>query len=165
MRDIIRVDGSPGTVAALLRRVVWSPHTIACILCMSDRSASFYRHPAAPISCTHLMSIIRCVWPVTYAFNALSAPCAWRGHDGPDIRCLGNARVHLRAESHWARGGSGALPHHEAGLEPQDTCRYLSPAGRWSWCLGHTVTPEPPCAGGGPRATRHVTTLEPSPTE
>jgi hypothetical protein len=119
---------------------------------------------AASMSCTHLMPAIRCVWPVTYAFNALPAPHAWRGHDGPDVRRLGNARVRPGAESHWARGGSGALSHQEVGLEPQDTWQYRSPIGRWPWCLSHVVTPEPSCAGGGTGATRHVATPEPSPT-
>jgi hypothetical protein len=113
------------------------------------------------MSCTHLMPAIRCVWPVTYAFNALPAPHAWRGHDGPDVRRLGNARVRPGAESHWARGGSGALPHQEVGLEPQDTWQYRSPVGRWSWCLSHMVTPEPSCAGAGlePRGTWRLRSL------
>jgi hypothetical protein len=52
-------------------------------------------------------------------------------------------------ESHWARGNSGTLLHQKVGLEPQDMCRYQSPAGRWSWCLGHVATPEPSYAGAG----------------
>jgi hypothetical protein len=76
------------------------------------------------MSCTHLMSDIRCIWHVTYAFNALPAPRAWRGHDGPDVRHLLSAWVDPGAESHWARGGFGAFPYEEASLEPQDTCRY-----------------------------------------
>jgi hypothetical protein len=163
MRDIVRVDGSSGTVAALLRRGIRSPRTVACPLCMSSTFASYCRRPVASMSCTYLMSNIRCVWPITYVINALSVPRAWRGHDGPDVRSLGNARVRPGAESHWASGGSGALPHQEAGLEPQDTCRYRSPAERWSWCLGHVATPEPSCAGGGPEATRRMATPEPSP--
>jgi hypothetical protein len=67
------------------------------------------------------MPAIRCIWPVTYTFNALPAPCAWRGHDEPDVRRLENARACPGAKSHWARSGSGALPHQEAILEPHDT--------------------------------------------
>jgi hypothetical protein len=164
MRDMVRLDGSPGTVAALLRHGVRSPRIVACPLRMSDKLASYYHRHAALMSCTHLMPDIRCVWPVTYAFNALHALRAWRGHDGPDVRCLGNARVRPRAKSHWARGGSRALPHQEAGLEPYDTWRNRSPTERWSWCLGHVVMSEPSCTGGGPGATRHVVTPEASPT-
>jgi hypothetical protein len=69
----------------------------------------------------HLMPTIRRVWRVKYAFNVLPTPCARQGQDEPDVWHLGNARAHLRAESHWARRGSGALPHQEAGLEPQAT--------------------------------------------
>jgi hypothetical protein len=76
---------------------------------------------------------------------------------------LGTHGYTLGAESHWARGGCRALPQQEAGLEPQDTWRYRSPAGRWSLCLGHVATPEPSCAGGGLRDTMHVATSEPSP--
>jgi hypothetical protein len=162
MRDTVRVDGSSGIVAALLRRGIRSPYTVACSLCMSSTSAPYCRRPVASMSCTYLMSNIRCVWPITYVINALFVPRARRGHDGPDVRSLGNARVCSGGESHWARGGSEALPHQEAGLEPQDTWRYRSPTGRWSWCLGHVATPEPSYAGGGPGATRHVVTLEPS---
>jgi hypothetical protein len=163
IHDIVQVDGSPGTIAALLRHGVRSPHIVACPLCMSGRSAPYCRRPAASISRTHLMPAIRRVWPVTYAFNVLPAPRAWRGHDESDVRCLGNARARLRAESHWARDGSEALPYLEAGLESHDTWRYQSPVGRWSWCLGHMAMPEPSCTGGGFRATRHVATPEPSP--
>jgi hypothetical protein len=148
MRNIVRVDGSPGTVAALLCHGVRSPHTVSCPLSMSGRSTLYCRRPAAPMSYMYLMPDIHCVWPITYAFNVLPAPRAWQGHDGPDVRHLGNTRVRLGAKSHWARGGSGALLHQEAGLEPHDTWRYQSPARRWSWCLGHVVTPEPSCAGG-----------------
>jgi hypothetical protein len=164
MHDIVRVDGSPGTVAALPHRGVRSPHTVACMLHMSGRSVPYCRCPVASMSYTHLMHVIRYVWPVTYTFNALLAPRAWRGHDGPDVRRLGNARAHPGAESYWARGGSRALPHQEAGLEPYDTWRNRSPTERWSWCLGHVVMSEPSCTGGGPGAMRHVVTPEASPT-
>jgi hypothetical protein len=39
--------------------------------------------------------------------------------------------------------------HQVVGLEPQDMCRYQSPVGRWSLCLGHVMTLEPSCAGAG----------------
>jgi hypothetical protein len=117
MRDIVRVDESPGTVAALQRRGVRSPRTVACPLRMSGKSTPYCRCRAASMSCTHLMSAIRRAWPVTYVFNTLPAPRAWRGHDEPDVRRLGNARSRTRGESHWARGGSRALPHQGAGLE------------------------------------------------
>jgi hypothetical protein len=111
MHNIVRVNGPPGTVAALLRCGVRSPRTVACPLRMSGRFVSYCRRLAASMSCMYLMSVIRCVWPVTYIFNALPAPRSWRGHDEPGVRRLGNARAHPRAESHWARGGSGAFPH------------------------------------------------------
>jgi hypothetical protein len=163
MHDIVWVDGSSGTVAALLLRGVRSPHTIACLLHMSGMSAPYCHRPIMSISCTHLMPAIRYVWPVTYAFNALPAPRSWRGHDGPDVRRLGNTQVRPGAKSHWARGSSGTLQHQEVGLEPQDTCWYRSPIGWWSLCLGHVDTSEPSYPGGRPRATRHVVTPEPSP--
>jgi hypothetical protein len=163
MRDIVWVDGSPGTIAALLRRDVRSPRTVACSLHMSSRSASYCRRPTASMSCTHLILPIHCVWPITYTFNVMPIPRAWRGHDEHNVRHLGNARAHPGVESHWARGGSGALPRQEAGLEPQDMWHYRSPAGRWSWCLSHVVRPEPSCAGGEPAAARHMVTPEPSP--
>jgi hypothetical protein len=163
MRDIVLIDGSPGTLVALLRCGIRSPRTVVCPLHMSNRYTPYCHRPATSMSCTHLMPVMRCVWPVTYAFNALSAPRARRGHDEPDVRRLRNARARLGAEGHWARGGSGALPHQEAGLEPLDTWRYQSPVGRWSWCLDHVATPEPSCAGGGPGATMYVANPEPSP--
>jgi hypothetical protein len=49
-----QVDGSFGTIAASLHRVL-------------DVS----------MSCTHLMLAMRCVWLVLYVFNALPAPCAY----------------------------------------------------------------------------------------
>jgi hypothetical protein len=76
MRDIVRVDGPPGTVAALLRRGVRLPRTVACPLRMSGRFAPFCLRPAAPMSYTHLMPDICCVLPVTYVFNVLPAPHA-----------------------------------------------------------------------------------------
>jgi hypothetical protein len=71
MCDIIWVDGSPGIVAALLRHGIRSPRAVACLLCMSSRSVPYCHRPTTLISCTPLMPAIRCVWPVTYAFNAL----------------------------------------------------------------------------------------------
>jgi hypothetical protein len=76
MRDIMRVDGSSSTVAALLRSGVRSPRTVACLLRMSNRSVLYCHRPAASMSYMHLISAIRCVWLVTYAFNALPAPRA-----------------------------------------------------------------------------------------
>jgi hypothetical protein len=164
MHNIVRVDGLSGTVAALLCCGVRSPCTVACRLRMSDRSASYCCLPTTLISCTYLMPVIRCVWPVTYAFNAPPAPCARWGHDEPDARHLGNARARPGAASHWAHGGSGALLHQVVCLEHQDTWWYWSPTGWWSWCFGNMVTSEPFRVGGGPGAARHVVTLEPSPT-
>jgi hypothetical protein len=63
MRDIVRVDGSAGTIAALLRRGVRSPRIVACPLRMSDRSTPYCRHPTASMSCMHLMPAIHRVWP------------------------------------------------------------------------------------------------------
>jgi hypothetical protein len=163
MRDIVRVDGSSDTVAVLLCRGVRSPCTVACQLRMSARSVLYCHRPTASMSYTYLMPVIRCVWLVTYTFNALPAPRVWRGHDGPNVKHLGNARVRPGVEIHRARGSSRALPHQETGIEPHDTWRYRSPVGRWSWCLSHVATAEPSCAGGGPGATRHVVTPGPSP--
>jgi hypothetical protein len=116
MRDIVRVDGSSSTLADLLRRGVRSPRTVAYPWRMSNRSVTYCHRTAASMFCTHLMSTIHYVWPVTYVFNALPASRAWRGHDEPHVRRLGNARARPRPESHWARGSSGALSHQEAGL-------------------------------------------------
>jgi hypothetical protein len=66
-------------------------------------------------------------------------------------------------EGHWTCGSSRALTHREVGLEPQDMWQYRSPAGRWSWCLGHMAMPEPSHTGDESGATRHVVTPEPSP--
>jgi hypothetical protein len=76
MCDIVRVDGSPGTVAVSLHHGVRSPRTVACPLHMSSGSVSYYHCSAVSMSCTHLMPTIHHVWPVTYTFNALSAPRA-----------------------------------------------------------------------------------------
>jgi hypothetical protein len=116
---------------------------------MSGRSVPYYHHPTVSMSCMYLMPAIRCVWPITYVFNALPALRARQGHDGSDVRRLGNARACPGAESHWACGGSGAFPHQEVGLEPQDMWQYRSPVGRWSWCLGHMAMLEPSCVGVG----------------
>jgi hypothetical protein len=77
MRVIVQVDGSPGSVAALLCRGVKSPPTVSCPLRMSGRSVPYYHRPTTSMSYTHLMPGIRCVWHVTYVFNALPAPHAW----------------------------------------------------------------------------------------
>jgi hypothetical protein len=96
MHDIVWADGSPVTVAALLHLGFRSPHVVACPLRMSGRSAPYCRRPTTSISCMYLMPVIRYVWPVTYAFNALPAPLAWRGHNEPDVKHLGNARARPR---------------------------------------------------------------------
>jgi hypothetical protein len=170
MRDIVRVDGSPGTVAALLR-CGRSPRTVACLLHLSHRSAPYCRRPAASMSCTYLMPVIHCVWPVTYAFNALHAPRAWRGHDEPDVRRLGNTRAHPRATGHvaapepsrtrrqvWShrtRGDTGALP--DGGPSASVTWRRLS-------LLAQGVGLESPLlSGDGLGASVHVATPEPFP--
>jgi hypothetical protein len=168
MHDIVRVDGSPGTVVTLLRRGVRSPHTVACPLCMSGRSAPYCRRTTASMSCTHLMPVIRCVWPITYAFNALSAPRAWRGHDGPDVRRLPNARARqgLRATGHvaapepsrtrrrvWShrtRGDTGALSGGGPGASVTWRCQSLPAQGAvWShpWQGHMTMYPGPVPAG------------------
>jgi hypothetical protein len=128
MHDIIQVDGSPCTVETLLHHGVKSPRTVACPLRMSGRSVPFCHRPAVPMSCMHVMPTIRCVWPITYTFNALSASRAWRGHDGSDVKRLGDAQVcpgpratgHVvtpepsrtrrRVWSHMTRVGTGVLP-------------------------------------------------------
>jgi hypothetical protein len=144
MCDIVWVDGSSGTVAAWLRRGVRSPRTIACPLHMSSRSAPYYHRPAASMSCTHLIPTIHCVWPITYAFNALPTPRAWRGHDEADVRHLGNAR---------ARPGPRPT-RHIAAPEPSRTRKRV-----WSHrtCVYTGALPD-----GGPGASGHAVTPEPS---
>jgi hypothetical protein len=61
--------------AALWRQV--TSHC-ACPLHMPGRSTLHCRRPALSMCCMHLMPAIRCVWLVTYAFNALPAPRAWQ---------------------------------------------------------------------------------------
>jgi hypothetical protein len=112
MRDMVRVDGVPDTVAALMRCGVTSRRNIACPLRMSCRSTSYYRRPTTSMSYTHLMSVIRCVWSVTHAFNAL--PARVPGEAMVDLMSdvLGTHRYTPGAKNYWARGGSRALPHH-----------------------------------------------------
>jgi hypothetical protein len=57
-----QVDGSTGTVAALLHNVIESPYTIVCSLCVTSRLAPYCRRPAVSMSCTHLMQHICCIW-------------------------------------------------------------------------------------------------------
>jgi hypothetical protein len=49
------------------------------------------------------------------------------------------------AKTHGVRGDARALPHREAGLKPQDTCRHQSPSlpSGWSSGMGHMATSEP----------------------
>jgi hypothetical protein len=128
MCGIVRVDESPGTVAALMRRGVRSPHIVACPLRMPDRSAPYYCRPAASTSCSHLMSVICCVCPITYVFNAMPARVpgeAMMGLMSGVLRMHGYARgpratkhvaapepsrTRRRAWSHKTRAGTGALP-------------------------------------------------------
>jgi hypothetical protein len=76
--------------------------TLHCcrLLCVTSRLAPYltlwcvnvlYAFNATHMSC---MAIL-------YAFNALPTPRAWRGHDEPDVRHLGNARARLRRR--WAQ--------------------------------------------------------------
>jgi hypothetical protein len=53
------------------------------------------------------------------------------------------------AKSHGARGDARALPHQEAGLEPQDTWRHRSPSllGDEPSAMGNVVTLESSCTG------------------
>jgi hypothetical protein len=53
--DIVRVDGSPGTVAASLHYGVRPPCNFACPLRVTSRSALYYHHPNASMSYTHVM--------------------------------------------------------------------------------------------------------------
>jgi hypothetical protein len=107
MHDIVRVDGSPGIVATSLHRGIRSHHTVACPLRVTSRSAPYCRRPAASISCTHLMRYLHRV-PDQAMMSLMSGVLGAHGH-APG------------AEGHRARGGSRALPHQEAGLEPQYT--------------------------------------------
>jgi hypothetical protein len=77
MLGMVRVDGSPDTVAASLHHDIMSPCTVACLLCVTSRSVLYCHRPAVSMSYTHLILAIRCVWPVLYAFNVLPAPRAW----------------------------------------------------------------------------------------
>jgi hypothetical protein len=128
MRNMVRVDGSPGTVAALLCRGARSHHTVACPLRMSYRSASYYHRLAASISFMHLMHVIHCVWPITYIFNALPTrvPCevmmglmlgilrthgyAWGPRALGHVAALEPSHTRRQVWSHRTHSGTGALP-------------------------------------------------------
>jgi hypothetical protein len=77
MRGMVRVDGSPGTVAASLHRGIKSPCTVACPLRVSSRSTPYCHRPAVSMYCTYLILAIRCVWLGLYVFNVLPAPRDW----------------------------------------------------------------------------------------
>jgi hypothetical protein len=162
MRDIVQVDGSPGTVAALLRCGVRSPRTVACLLHLSHRSASYYRRPAASMSCTYLMPVIHCVdLSHTHLMRCMH-------------RVPGEAMMSLM---------SGVLGTHGHTRGPPGTWRLQSPPapGGGSGATVHVVVPEP-CRAvvlvprshsearvflrrGGPGAMRHMATPKPSHAE
>jgi hypothetical protein len=132
MHGIVWVNGLLVTVADLLRRGVMSPRIVACPLRMSGRCTPYYRRPTASTSCTHLMPTICCVWPVTYAFNALPA------------HVPGEAMMGLMSSVLRMHGYVG-------GREPLNTWRLRSPlvSGGRSRDTGHVATLEPSCAGAG----------------
>jgi hypothetical protein len=68
------VDGSLGTVVVLLHRGVESPCTVAYPLRVTSRYVLYCCHPIVSMSYMHLMLVVRHVWLVLYAFNALPAP-------------------------------------------------------------------------------------------
>jgi hypothetical protein len=64
------------------------------------------------MSYTHLMSVIRCVWSVTYAFNALPARVPDEAMVDLMSDVLETHRYTPGAKNYWTRDGSRALPHH-----------------------------------------------------
>jgi hypothetical protein len=74
---MVRVDGSPGIVATLLHHGVKSPHTVACLLHVTSRSAPYCHCHVVSMSCIYLMLVIHCIWLVLYAYNVLPALRAW----------------------------------------------------------------------------------------
>jgi hypothetical protein len=149
MCNIVRVDGSPGTVATSLHRGVWSPHTVTFPLRVTSRYALYCHRPATSMSCAHLMRCLHHV-PSEVMMSLMSGGLGMHDHAWGVV-------------GYRACGGSRALPQQEAGLEPRGTWRYRSPTGWWSWCLYHVAMIEPSCAGDEPRAVRHVVTPEPPP--
>jgi hypothetical protein len=114
MRDIVRVDGSPGTVLALLRRDVRSHHTVACPLRMSSRSAAYYHRPTTSMSCTHLMCCLHRVSGEAM-MSLMSGVLGMHGHArGPRaigrVAALEPSRTRRWVWSHMTRGDTGALP-------------------------------------------------------
>jgi hypothetical protein len=102
------------------------------------------------LSCTHLMCHLLRV-PSEAMMSLMS-------------NALGTHEHVSEAEGHRVCGGSRALPHRKAGLDPLYMWQYRSPIGRWSWGLRHVVTWDPSCAGDESGAARHVATPEPSPS-
>jgi hypothetical protein len=54
---------------------------------------------------------------------------------------LGTHEHASEAKTHGVRDDARALPHREAGLKPQDTCRHQSPSLPSG--MGHMATSEP----------------------
>jgi hypothetical protein len=57
-----RVDGSPGTVAALLHSDSELLYIVACLLCVTSRPTPYCRCLAVSMSCMYLMLSIHHVW-------------------------------------------------------------------------------------------------------
>jgi hypothetical protein len=143
MHNMVRVDGSPDTVAALLCRGARSHHIVACPLRMSCKSASYCHRPAASISCMHLMPVIRCVWPITYIFNALPTrvPCevmmglmlgilrthgyAWGPRSLGHVAALDPSHTRRQVWSHMTHSGTRALPGSGPGALVTWRCQSL----------------------------------------
>jgi hypothetical protein len=69
----VRLTGRVDTVADLLYSEVESPCIVACPLCVTSKSTSYYRRPMVSISYTHLMLTIHRVCLVLYVFNMLTS--------------------------------------------------------------------------------------------
>jgi hypothetical protein len=93
MSNIVWVDGSSGSIAALLRHDVKSPRIVSCPLYMSSRYASYCHRPV------YVISAMRCLHrvPSKTMMSLMSGILGMHGHAGG-------------AKGHGARGGSGALP-------------------------------------------------------
>jgi hypothetical protein len=143
-----RVDGLPGTVAALLHSVVESPCTVACPLCVTSRPAPYCRHLAASMSCTHLMLPIYHIWlSCTHLMHCLLHVA------GKVMMSLMSDVLGSRLRGWWASRISRPVKYFFFCLWPI-TRRELCDIWRHQ---------SPPALGGGSENMKHVATSEPSP--
>jgi hypothetical protein len=135
-----RVDGLPGTVAALLHSVVESPCTVACPWCVTSRPAPYCRHLAASMSCTHLMLPIYHIWlSCTHLMHCLLHVA------GKVMMSLMSDVLGSRLRGWWASRISRPVKYFFLLLVAHNTQRAM-------W---HMATPEPSCIGR--RVWKHET--------